>query len=298
MKKAVYLFAFLAFVGMTFLTACGGDDDDDDLSPTITFIGGAGYVADDVTLVIGEAFTVGVNASQNASSGKKLENFTVVRTFNNTPTTVLDSTLDDDTFTWEDTFNGLTDEGVERWTFTITDKDGESSEISFNITTEGASGPIDTHGPSVMGSWQAASGSYYASANGAVYKQSEVAGHEAEVDFVFYYGNTNAATLCAPNDAELQAGGSLETDYVCHNWTSPNATKFGNAVTVTWADVTDDALIVPEATGLTATAATNLTASDIIPFETAGGKKGLIQVSSITGGYGDGEITINVKVQQ
>ena len=135
MKKAIYLFTFLAFVGMSFLTSCGDDDENLDATPSIDFIGGT-YTDGDATFTVGADFAVKITASQNANSGKKLTNLKVVRTFDNTPTTVVDSTISVDTYTWEDSLVANAVAGVEKWTFTITDKDGETKEISFNITTE------------------------------------------------------------------------------------------------------------------------------------------------------------------
>jgi hypothetical protein len=181
--------------------------------------------------------------------------------------------------------------------FEVNDKEALAIEsVTFTVVAEVQFGHINIFGEETMGSWLSSEGSYYASADGSVFNQTQVVGHESEVDFVFYFGDTNGATLCAPSDSELQAGGSLVDNYVCKDWTSPNATKFGANTTVTWTEVTDDEQIV--GTSATLSAATNLSADDVIPFETVDGKKGLIKINGITGGSGDGEITIEIKVQQ
>ena len=64
-------------------------------------------------------------------------------TNNNVPTTVVDSTdLNTTDFLWESTGNANAAAGTERWTFTITDKNGQMSELSFTITTESATTPL------------------------------------------------------------------------------------------------------------------------------------------------------------
>lgn len=183
--------------------------------------------------------------------------------------------------------------------FTLTDKEGSVKTATYTVKMAAAqAGLIDTHTPITMGSWTATEGSYYVSATGMVYKQTEVAGHESEIDFVFYVGNTNGATLAAPSNAEFQTGGSLATDYVCKDWSTKNATKFGTHVALTWTDITDDALIVANTEGLTATDAKNLAVGNIIPFVTEAGKKGVIKVNAIDPTVASGTITIEVKVQE
>ena len=93
MKKTIYLFGLLLLAGATVFTSCNKDEDEEpavDLTPVLTFIGGAGYTSADVDLAPSSTFKVGINASENATSKKDIASFTVVRTFNNTPTTVFE----------------------------------------------------------------------------------------------------------------------------------------------------------------------------------------------------------------
>jgi hypothetical protein len=137
MKRAIYFMGLLLLTGAMVFTSCNKDDDDPvDINPNLAFMGGADYTSSDATFIVGEAFKVGVNASENANSGKKLVSFVVVRTFNNVPTTVLDSSFSSATFTWEDNLLANAEVGTERWTFTVTDKDGVASQLAFVITTE------------------------------------------------------------------------------------------------------------------------------------------------------------------
>lgn len=144
MKKTIYLFSLLMLAGAMVFTSCNKDDDDDPavVTPVLTFMGGD-YISTDVTLIIGEAFKVGVTAAENPTSKKNLESFKVVRTFNNVNTTVFEETsIGEATYTWNDTLNANAAAGTERWTFTITDKDGQMKELSFTITTESGTTPL------------------------------------------------------------------------------------------------------------------------------------------------------------
>jgi hypothetical protein len=147
MKKTIYVFGFLLLAGSLVFTACNKDDEDDptpvDLTPTLTFIGGAGYTDADATLDAGSTFKVGINAAENAESKKNIETFKVVRTFNNVPVTVYEENdINEPNYTWEDDLTANAEVGEERWSFTVTDKDGLSKELAINITTEAATTPL------------------------------------------------------------------------------------------------------------------------------------------------------------
>ena len=104
-----------------------------DLTPVLTFIGGAGYTDADADLAPGSTFKVGINSSANSNSNSKIASFIVVRTFNNTPTTVFeDDNINEATFTWEQDLIANTQSGEERWSFTVTDKDGDNINCTIN----------------------------------------------------------------------------------------------------------------------------------------------------------------------
>jgi len=146
MKKTIYLFGLLLLAGAMVFTACKKDEDDPtpvDLTPVLTFIGNAGYTSADATLTVGSTFKVGVNAAENTTSKKNIETFKVVRTFNNTPTTVYEEdNIGSANYTWEDDLTANAIAGTERWTFTVTDKDNLVKELVLNITTEAAVTPL------------------------------------------------------------------------------------------------------------------------------------------------------------
>ncbi len=149
-------------------------------------------------------------------------------------------------------------------------------------------------------------GSFFATSTGTVYTQALAKTNAASVDFLYYYGATNKATLAAPNDAPAatiydNATNGLQT------WSVKNATEIRetmltadifNAVA---ADSTLTQLYDAAAIGAAATSATDLAVGDVVAFKTVGNKKGFIKVVAIvengttaTGDY----IKVDVKVQK
>ncbi|MCD4745672.1 MAG: hypothetical protein K8R58_05185, partial [Bacteroidales bacterium] len=144
MKKLSYLLGLLLIAGMIF-SSCKKDEDDNDpidLTPTINLKGDAGYTSGDVTINEGDTILVGIIALSNTNSGKKLTNFKLTLTSNNVPQVLIDSTLNGTTFDVNYKI-GFPDASVVRLSAKITDKDGQSKEISFNITIEEVATPLD-----------------------------------------------------------------------------------------------------------------------------------------------------------
>jgi len=298
MKRLSFLFVIILMASVPFFTSCSKDTTTTDVKPTINFTGGTGFTSGDVTLKAGEAIQVGISAFSNSSSKAKLKNLKVVRTFSNTPFTALDST-----FSTTDAFNITLESfaypaaGIERWTFTITDKDGESAEISFNITTT-AGGAIVSYNQVILGSYDnSAYGSSFASADGNVYTLAEAKTNAAKIDWMYYYGVTNLATLASPNDAtvtDIFSSGNGPA-----SWSVRNDTRFAKVSLLsgtTWDAITTDAEILPLVAGISDTRVNLLTPGQIVAFKTVTGKQGLIKIESITG-TGAGTITYSVKVQ-
>lgn len=106
------------------------------LSPAISFIEGVNYTFEDVTLPPNTELMIGVNAYSNAGTNIDLATFKVERTFNGMTVIVHENNaVDGPSLTWESNQSAQALLGPETWTFTITDKSGMASEISFVITT-------------------------------------------------------------------------------------------------------------------------------------------------------------------
>ncbi len=292
MKKTIYLFGLLLLAGAMVFTACKKDDDPDpvDLTPVLSFIGGAGYTSADASLTPGSTFKVGINASENATSKKNIETFKVVRTFNNTPTTVFeDDNIGETTYTWEDDLVANAQAGEERWTFTITDKDGLTKELSIIITTTPT---VVAYTNVNMGSYNDPTyGSFMATATGTVMLIAEASADQASVDFAFYLGAINKSTFGAPSNADIQS--VFELGGV---WTVFNETLFEmSSLNGAEFDAIGSTYVFPEFTG-TEDDINNLENGDVVYFKTVNAKLGFIKVNAING-KGD-VVNIDVKVMQ
>jgi hypothetical protein len=302
MKKLSYLFVAFVLTGLMFIASCSKDSNDPtpiDVTPVVSFKGGTGYTSVDALLIVNEEFKVGITAFSNATSNAKLTKFTITRTVNNIPETVLDSTINTTSLNIDIIATANSQVGTERWSYKVTDKDGKSTEKAINITTKTGSSPIISYTQKVLGSYNNATiGSSFASSNGNVYKLDEAKTNAALIDWLYFYGVTNFATIAAPDDTDAgtlfnNATNGLQT------WAVKNPTRFKKVTAiVNWDTITDDAIIVEQTGyGVVLTKVNNLAVGNVLAFITAAGKKGLIKVTEIVTGS-DGSITYDVKVQE
>lgn len=295
-KTSLIAVVLLVMAGISFFTSCTKEEED--LSPTIKFVTGAGYISSDATLKAGEAFTVNISATANSTSGAKLVNLKVVRTIGSNDVTVADEAIDLSSFTSELSANAAFIAGTEKWTFTVTDANGEKAEISLNITTT-AGAAINTFNQKILGSYYNNTyGSFFGSADGTVYKMVEAFNNQAKVDWCYYYGVSDGATIAAPNDPTAMNDIFTNATYGLSKWTTRNATTFSLVTeSILWDNIVDDAMILAYASSTTNTSIKQLSVGSVLAFKTASGKLGLIRVTDIATGS-TGSITYNVKVQQ
>ncbi len=305
MKKLSYLFIVVILSGLTIISACKKSDDDTvDKKPTITFKGGSDYISSDVTIATGDSIKVGVIALSNTNSNAKLNKFTLTLTSNNIPQVLLDSTLNISTFDIN-FFITFANESVFRLSAKITDKDGESQEIAFNVTVVASAGPIYEYSNTVLAAQHVTDiGSSFASMTGDIWLLATAKANANKVDFLYFYGATNLATLASPADV---AAGTIYNDTIngLQTWSVRNNTLFKKITTaVDWESITNDALIVElTAEGVTETKINELAVGNVLAFITDpakpefAGKKGLIKITAINTGD-EGDITFDVKVQE
>jgi hypothetical protein len=293
MKNTMYLFGLLLLAGAIVVSSCKKDDDDPtpvDLSPVMTFIGGAGYTDSDAEMAPSSAFKVGINASENPTSKSDIKSYVVVRTFNNTPTTVFeDNSINESTYTKELDLLANTQSGEERWTFTITDKDGLSKQLVIMITTVPN---VTAYKNVTMGSFNEPTyGSFMATSTGTVLTKAEASADQGSVDFAFYLGAINKSTFGAPSNADVKSVFEL-----AGSWTIFNNTLFQMAgINAAEFDAIGDSYMFPQFTG-TEDDINNLEADDVVFFKTVNDKLGYIKVNTING-KGD-QINIDVIVQE
>jgi hypothetical protein len=297
MKKLIYLFAAIMFAGMTFMTSCTKDETPENLDPTINFKGGADYISEDATLETLQQFKIGIIAQSNSNSQKALTNLNITRTFDNTAWFVWDTAIDVTAYDININLLALNVEGTEKIDFTVTDKDGKTATISLNITTVATAGPINSYTDKILGSYQSATGSSFASIDGTVYSLADAKANSEKIDWVYFYGATNAATIASPMDDDAQNVYNDATNGIA-TWDIKNDTKFKKVVdNIDWADITDDTILKEQAVGADQTKINQIAVGDLISFVAANGKTGMIKIDNIVTGT-DGTIDISVKVQQ
>lgn len=207
MKRIFFALPAILLSGTMFMSSCSKSEDTTTPSepPVINFVAKAGYVSGDATLTVGEKFKVNITAFPNTTSNSKLARLIVTRVFQNSPSTVLDTTFSLTSLNAEFTSAALGVAGQEKWFYKIIDKNNQSAEISLTITTQLSSGPINAFSMKILGAQSAATGSSFASIDGSVYTLAEAKANQAKVDWMYYYGATDLATLAAPDDADRKS---------------------------------------------------------------------------------------------
>ena len=136
--KLLSLFALLS-VGALFLTNCSGTEGEDVApKPTLNFLGGAEYIDEDVSLAAKTDFAIAVTANHTAN----IKTFKITLSINGSADLpILDSAMSDKAIT-EYVYNGTTAdaEGTEVYTFSVADKDGNTTTKTITITNIGDGG--------------------------------------------------------------------------------------------------------------------------------------------------------------
>lgn len=135
------LLAGVVSMGTIFIQSCGPGDEPAP-TPEVNFIGDAGFTAQDASINGGTAFKIGVVATHSV----KLSKLEIFVAYDGGPNlkpadcTVCDSSIDGTNL--RAIYSGVTRSiaGTEKWTFRVTDKDGESTSKSITITTTAAGG--------------------------------------------------------------------------------------------------------------------------------------------------------------
>lgn len=297
--KALRLILGLMMV-VAFLSSCSKDEDPEipvDKTPTLTFKVEQGFVSGNATMNTSTPFKVGIIGLSNTNTNAKLVKLTITRVFNDIPAS------QDTTFS-SNSLNVVIDAvssnlaGQENWFFEVKDKDGYSKKIGFTITTTAPSNPIETYSMKIMGAQGSSTGSSFASVNGEVYSLADAKTNAVKIDWLYFYGATNMATLASPKDNDAASVFNDPTNGLA-TWSVRNNTLFKKVSdAINWDNITNDEVIVAQtASGVTETKVNTLAANNILAFITESGKKGLIRVESITG-TNDGTIKISVKVQK
>lgn len=144
-------------------------------------------------------------------------------------------------------------------------------------------------------------------ATGVTYTPGQANGTvSAGIDFGFYYGATNNATLCSPHVFELNLNPPGTTIVNLSSWTVKNNTKLkttstsytGNHTVDEMRSLYDNGTDASSSTDNPLSRAVTLSTTSNFTFLTAGGKYGVGKVTNITPSTGStGSITINYQIQ-
>lgn len=284
MKKKNYLFliGLIGFFGL--FTACEEDGTETDDVLTITIASGAPSEA-----AVGDVISFDVSIVADAKISE-IEVRKGTSTYD-TKTDFQNKTSDVYTFEYEvvEADAGQTLE----FAFIVTDNKDNTETADYSVTIDDLAPTITEFTAVIMGAHKNAEyGSFLDAHEGMVYKVSEAKNNQDKVDIVYYYGATNQATLAAPDDA----GAAEFNVYDLDNWTTKNATRFTDKLTVDFAGIITSDDIDTEVGSPSATKANELSVDDVVGFETSDGKKGVAKIAEITT-EDTGSITIDVKIQ-
>ena len=188
------------------------------------------------------------------------------------------------------------------FTFSVTDKKGETATLAYTVTVGGA---INNYQATLLGDDFSPIPSFYDAINNVRLTQAAAKAAQTSVDILFYYGASNGATLAAPSNSEAglvynNASTGLQS------YTVRNATAF-KEVTLT-ADafnaISVDTEITKLVQGAVASDAKQLAVGKAYAFKTASStgrasKNGIFRVTALTGTSStESTITFDVKIQQ
>lgn len=298
MKKLNLLFLLVAgFFAMTAIVSCTPETDD--VKPTLGFIAEGASITADKTVDPLTPLLFKVSGAENPNTKKALQSIRVQSFIDNTPNVDTTVTINDDSYLGSFNYNATSFYSKEeKFTFTLTDKAGETATKTFIITTTEAAGNIKTFTNVILlGAQSNANGSYLDAYTADIYTSANYLANAASIDMIYFYGSTNLATLAAPSDVTVNGTGSNLALAV--GMSPQNDTKF-MTTTITTAEfdaMADDSSFPTITSGAGDSKANDLALNDVIAFETADGKKGLIKVTEIVVNA-NGTLKIDVKIQE
>ncbi|MCK5821740.1 MAG: hypothetical protein KAH17_07635 [Bacteroidales bacterium] len=177
---------------------------------------------------------------------------------------------------------------------------GESTVVFRSVYVQKLAGAINSYTAIIMADLENPNGSSFFSLDNNELMTLGVARDNSEkVDLIYYYGNTNKATLCSPTDEDVKVFTDSHDFSIVDQLATKNATELA-AIEMTNDDfdaISDDGPITASTPEESVTAVNQLAVGQVMYAKTVTGKQALIMVKDITGGQGTSEITIDVKIQ-
>lgn len=304
MKKFKFLLTILTLACVAF-TSCTDEDlllpSEND--PVVTVYDANNSAITTVTnLNAGEELPVTVKFEWGAQE-KRLTKIKITTLIQGQTFTVLDSALSEGIFNRPDKniirkYNIAVGQTPSSVTFEAVDTKGRVGSTTVSIAPKGMSIPAVRRVVLLAGQLNTAApyGGFYSVSVDKSYKLKDAVTNAPYIDFVYYYGATNAATLATMSDAVLydQANGPAGIKEVMPQFQVRNATKFAAATTENFDNGT-----LPAAADFAAVSKTKLAVGDCLAFKTVLGFNGLIKVVKIMGSNTNGTdraIELDVKM--
>lgn len=278
----------LAFTAVALLASCGEDDEVTFDNPTVDVVA----TVDGATVTSGSEVEVGSTISfavtitaQGGVNGLTVNNTSYSRT-------QLGAEAGDTQATFTIT-SELSELGEGTFAFQSVDDAGQvSTEFVFAVTVVAPASPDAKVQTAIILSAPDADGretAFYSVAENLLYSHSDVTGTAAAVsqniDFGYYYGNTDEASLVSPSNYPTAV-------FDISAWTVKNETAMIQVTDFTLEDfmalstVADVEAVLESVSNETAVLGfTGLEVGTVIAFETAGEVAGILRVQSITTGF-------------
>lgn len=280
-------------------TSCGTDNED--LTPAAPSISLSG-VADQngATLDVNQSisFTLNVNApggfntirvDKTIGMGSTVELGTESKAPGQTVTS----------FTYPFSYAPTSDEAGKNivFDFVVTDDNGKTTAHEFVVTVNEP--VINVYQAVLMGAQSnTTTGSFYNARENQVYLIGAAKNNPDKVDFVYYYGATNKATVAAPTNEDAKSVFGA-TNLQGMNNASNFVRTTANFASITTASAITNAWL-EQKTGTVDTQVKDLAVGQVFAFQLAdkrGYRLGVAEIVSIEGASNTGKITLNIKTQ-
>jgi hypothetical protein len=264
--KLLSIFALVA-LGAVFITSCGTTDDNTPApKPVLNFLGGSEFIDEDISKTADQSFKIGITANHTSN----IKTFTITQSINGgAEIPLLDSSLSEKIIA-EYIYNGTTaaTAGTETYTFTVADKDGNSTSKSITITNLGDPGlnldvlTVDN--------------------DGATFKVYNFQGGLKGAYGITLGGSLSSTEPNAGKDIQ-DSTKSAETSSWPARWTSRNGTTFKKVSASSWSSVTNDSEIAAAwAAGGTPTTFVSVTNGDVYLLNLkSAGSYALVEITDV-----------------
>ena len=305
MKKINVLFIAVGIAIAGFMTSCSKDSTDTSFSnPTIAVNLDGTAVTGTVSKLPGTALSFDIKFGMGDQSDK-LTNVLITSSISGKSFDVLDSTLNSGIFnggasSLTYTYRTNVGNSTEKLIISITDKKDRTTTDTITITplVVVPQGEFIITPAILMGDQNNATvGSFYSIDLGKILTISGAKSQSSYVDFVYYYGNTNKATLSSPANADAKTVFGSATSGI-GTWSVKNSTNYKSVTSDQYGTTSTVDFDTTIGTIGTDNQITSLDNTKFVAFKTAGGKSGIIKVVEINTTSKAGYLSILIKMKK